>query len=60
MPSITPDINTSLVEQLIKAQFPSWAHLPISEVIPNGWDNRTFRLGDEMSARLSSAERYTS
>jgi hypothetical protein len=25
----------------------------------DGWDNRTFRLGDAMSVRLPSAEAYT-
>lgn len=29
-------------------------------VEPNGWDNRTFRLGEEMSVRLPSHERYAS
>ncbi|MGA8164979.1 MAG: phosphotransferase [Waddliaceae bacterium] len=27
-------------------------------VEPKGWDNRTFRLGNQMSIRLPSAERY--
>lgn len=51
-------ISTSLVENLIADQFPEWSDLPVREVLPNGWDNRTFRLGDEMSVRLPSAERY--
>jgi aminoglycoside phosphotransferase (APT) family kinase protein len=53
------DINVALVCRLITAQFPQWAHLKISPVEPNGWDNRTFRLGEEMSVRLPSAERYS-
>ena len=52
------DITTELVESLIAEQFPQWADLAVAEVIPNGWDNRTFRLGEEMSVRLPSAERY--
>ncbi len=52
------DINIPLVRQLLAAQFPLWANLPISLVEPNGWDNRTFRLGNDMSVRLPSAERY--
>jgi aminoglycoside phosphotransferase (APT) family kinase protein len=52
------DITPSLVKSLIAEQFPQWADLPVTEVLPNGWDNRTFRLGDEMSVRLPSAERY--
>ncbi len=39
-------------------QFPQWSHLPVRPVELSGWDNRTFHLGDEMSVRLPSAERY--
>jgi len=53
------DINVSLVRRLIAAQFPQWAGLPVTPVVLQGWDNRTFRLGKEMSVRLPSAERYT-
>ncbi|MDX8353678.1 aminoglycoside phosphotransferase family protein [Cognatiyoonia sp. IB215182] len=53
-----PRLNAALVETLIADQFPDWAHLPIRPVEPQGWDNRTFRLGDEMLARLPSAARY--
>ena len=52
-------INVNLVQQLVTSQFPDWSDLPITEVHPNGWDNRTFRLGDRMSVRLPSAERYS-
>lgn len=51
-------INAILVRRLIAEQFPQWAHMPIEPVIPNGWDNRTFRLGDEMLVRLPSAAGY--
>lgn len=51
-------INTVLVKRLIEEQFPQWANLPIEQVIPGGHDNRTFRLGNEMSIRLPSAECY--
>ena len=53
------NINVNLVQQLVSSQFPDWSDLPITEVHPNGWDNRTFRLGDRMSVRLPSAERYS-
>jgi aminoglycoside phosphotransferase (APT) family kinase protein len=43
---------------LVASQFPRWADLPVTEVEPGGWDNRTFRLGREMSVRLPSAGRY--
>jgi aminoglycoside phosphotransferase (APT) family kinase protein len=52
------EITLSLVTDLIAEQFPQWAHLPIRDVELSGWDNRTFRLGEEMSIRLPSAEEY--
>jgi aminoglycoside phosphotransferase (APT) family kinase protein len=52
------DINVSLVNQLIAEQFPQWAHLPVKPIELSGWDNRTFRLGQDMSVRLPSAEGY--
>lgn len=52
------DIDVALVRSLIAAQFPQWAHLPVRPVERSGWDNRTFRLGDELSVRLPSAEGY--
>jgi len=52
------DIDEFLVGRLIAAQFPRWADLPIKPVVPGGWDNRTFRLGDHMAVRLPSAARY--
>ncbi len=53
-------VNTdvSLVSRLIAAQFPQWAGLPIRPVEFSGWDNRTFRLGEDMSVRLPSAAGY--
>ena len=58
MPPETVNINTKLVRQLIAHQFPHRANLPVTEVKPNGWDNRTFRLGEQLSVQLPSAERY--
>ncbi len=52
------DINVQLVSNLVRAQFPQWADLPIRPVEADGWDNHTFRLGADMSVRLPSAERY--
>jgi aminoglycoside phosphotransferase (APT) family kinase protein len=45
-------IDVALARGLIDRQFPQWSDLPITEVDLNGWDNRTFRLGPEMSIRL--------
>jgi len=52
--AITPE----LVSRLVAAQFPQWAHLPVRPVEADGWDNATFRLGDEMSVRLPSGPGY--
>src|SRR5579859_7153526 len=53
-----PEITLLMVTALIAEQFPQWARLPIRPVEFSGWDNRTFRLGETMSIRLPSAERY--
>jgi aminoglycoside phosphotransferase (APT) family kinase protein len=52
------DIDVSLVDRLVAAQFPQWADLPIELVEDGGWDNRTFHLGAHMTVRLPSAARY--
>jgi aminoglycoside phosphotransferase (APT) family kinase protein len=51
-------IDTALVRRLLRAQFPHWADLPLTEAAPQGWDNRTFRLGETLSVRLPSAAGY--
>jgi aminoglycoside phosphotransferase (APT) family kinase protein len=51
-------ITTDLVSRLIAAQFPQWADLPVIPVELDGWDNTTFRLGDDLAVRLPSAEAY--
>jgi aminoglycoside phosphotransferase (APT) family kinase protein len=51
-------IDSALVSRLVAAQFPRWADLPIKPVQFDGWDNRTFHLGEEMSVRLPSAQGY--
>ena len=53
-----PHLEVSLVRRLVAAQFPEWAGLPVKPVEFGGWDNRTFRLGEDMSVRLPSAARY--
>ena len=55
---ISPQIDVSLVRRLVADQFPDWSELPINPVEIGGHDNRTFRLGNEMSVRLSSAKAY--
>jgi len=53
-----PAIDEALARRLIAGQFPHWAHLPIEAVEFGGVDNRTFRLGPDMSVRLPSGEWY--
>lgn len=52
------DLSAELVRRLVRHQFPQWADLDVTEVVSQGWDNRTFRLGRELSVRLPSAEGY--
>jgi len=52
------DIDERLVAELVEEQFPRWANMPVRAVARQGWDNRTFRLGDDLSVRLPSAESY--
>ncbi|NEA35145.1 aminoglycoside phosphotransferase family protein [Streptomyces sp. SID13031] len=51
-------IDADLVRRLIKAQFPQWSALAVSPVKVDGWDNRTYRLGDAMTVRLPTAAAY--
>jgi aminoglycoside phosphotransferase (APT) family kinase protein len=51
-------IDEVLVGRLVAAQFPRWADLPVEPVEVDGWDNRTFRLGGDMTVRLPSAAPY--
>ncbi|WP_330239261.1 aminoglycoside phosphotransferase family protein [Streptomyces sp. NBC_00525] len=61
-PSPRPDgragIDAALVERLIAAQFPQWTGLPVVPVEVDGWDNRTYRLGDAMTVRLPTRDWY--
>lgn len=51
-------ITPALVSRLIAEQFPHWAELSVRPVELDGWDNTTYRLGDELSVRLPSADGY--
>jgi len=53
-----PTIDVALVRRLVAEQFPQWAGQLVTPVLPGGWDNRTFRLGDTMLVRLPSAAGY--
>ena len=52
------NIDVALVRSLVATQFPRWKDLPIRPVIPGGWDNRTFHLGENMLVRMPSAAGY--
>jgi aminoglycoside phosphotransferase (APT) family kinase protein len=52
------EINADLAAALVAEQFPQWADLPVVPVSLNGWDNTTFRLGDQLSIRLPNGEGY--
>ncbi|TDW24087.1 aminoglycoside phosphotransferase family protein [Kribbella kalugense] len=51
-------IDADLVRRLIAQQFPQWADLAVTPVKVDGWDNRTYRLGSELTARLPTAAAY--
>lgn len=51
-------LDESLARRLIDRQFPQWADLPIAAVDLDGWDNRSFRLGSELTVRLPSGNWY--
>jgi len=52
------DITPELAQKLVRSQFPQWAELPVRPVRQSGWDNRTFRLGDDLLIRMPSGEGY--
>lgn len=52
------DLTPRLAARLVAEQFPHWAELPVSAVPLPGWDNATFRLGEELVVRIPSAPVY--
>ncbi|MBL8517954.1 MAG: aminoglycoside phosphotransferase family protein [Betaproteobacteria bacterium] len=51
-------IDVALVRALIAQQFPQWNDLRVEPVVPGGWDNRSFRLGNDLLVRMPSADVY--
>jgi aminoglycoside phosphotransferase (APT) family kinase protein len=51
-------ITADLVRRLVVDQAPQWADLAITPVEHDGNDNRTYRLGDELTVRLPTHRRY--
>ena len=52
------DITPAVAGRLVASQFPQWADLQVMPVGLDGWDNTTYRLGDELTVRLPSASAY--
>ncbi len=50
--------DVATARRLVDSQFPQWAGLPLTPVEVDGWDNRTFRLGSELTVRLPSGDWY--
>lgn len=50
------ETDERLVRQLLRAQFPGWASLPIAPVRSAGTDNALYRLGHDMVVRLPRIE----
>lgn len=53
-------VTTQQVRRLIASQFPQWAAHDVRPVELSGWDNCSFRLGEDMLIRMPSAARYVS
>lgn len=51
-------IDAALVRRLIAQQFPQWVDLPVTPVKVDGWDNRTYRLGSDLTVRLPTHASY--
>jgi len=51
MPEL-PAIDIDLARQLVDAQFPQWAGLPLRSLDPAGSDHVIYRLGNELAVRL--------
>jgi aminoglycoside phosphotransferase (APT) family kinase protein len=50
------EIDDALVRRLLNAQFPEWADLPLRRIEPGGTVNAIFRLGEDLSVRLTRRE----
>ena len=51
IPPAEVDIDVDLVRELLRRQHPDLGGLPL-RLVATGWDNMTFRLGDELAVRL--------
>ncbi len=53
-----PHIDSALVLQLLRSQFPQWADLAVVPMSSGGWCNVAFRLGEQMVVRLPRHRAY--
>lgn len=53
-----PELTTDFVMELVARELPQYSHLRVRPVEQQGWDNRTFRLGEELAVRIPSADAY--
>lgn len=44
--------DVSLVDELLRTQFPRWHGLPVTEVVHGGTSHALYRLGDDLAVRL--------
>ena len=51
MPPATMEVSAAVVQGLVRQQRPDLVDSPLARVA-NGWDNATFRLGDDLAVRL--------
>lgn len=51
-------MDPAVVRALVAEQFPQWADRSLTPVEPQGNDNRTFRLGDDLAVRLPAGPGY--
>src|SRR5262245_5567345 len=54
----SPAIDDTLVRRLVTRPVPQWRGLPLQPVKFGGWDNKNFRLGEQMVVRLPRAAGY--
>lgn len=51
-------ITVDVVSCLLREQLPQLAGLPVRPVDVDGWDNSSFRIGDDLTARLPTDDGY--
>ncbi|WP_194420154.1 aminoglycoside phosphotransferase family protein [Microbacterium abyssi] len=51
-------INETLVQNLVREQFPQWSSLPVRAVAEGGNDHRVFRMGEALIVRVPAGVDY--